>query len=141
ASIVGQTPLERALGARALVAGSIGLVAGMGLLALGLALSSLPFLVAGGIVAGLGQGSSFRHGLAAINEASPAQRRGEVASGFFVIAYLGISLPVVGVGLMTEVASLQAAGLLFAAVVAALAVTVLSVLVRGRRRALSVRRP
>jgi aryl-alcohol dehydrogenase-like predicted oxidoreductase/predicted MFS family arabinose efflux permease len=141
ASIVGQTLLVRAFGARALVAGFVGLIAGMGLLALGLAVSSLPLLVAGGIVAGLGQGSSFRHGLAAINEASPPQRRGEVASGFFVIAYLGIALPVVGVGLVTDVAGLRAAGLLFAAVVAALSAIVLAVLVRDRRRALSVRRP
>src|SRR5439155_581417 len=81
----------------------------------------LPFLVAGGIVAGLGQGSSFRHGLAAINEVSPLQRRGEIASGFFAIAYLGISLPIVGVGLVAEVAGLRAAGLLLAAVVDRLA--------------------
>ena len=69
-STFGETLLERAFGVRALVAGSIGLIAGMGLLALGLALSSLPFLVAGAILAGLGQGASFRHGLAAINDAS-----------------------------------------------------------------------
>lgn len=69
-SSFGETLLERAFGVRALVAGSIGLIAAMGLLALGLALSSLPFLVAGGILAGLGQGASFRHGLAAINDAS-----------------------------------------------------------------------
>jgi MFS family permease len=146
ASTVGQTLLGRVFGARALVAGSIGLIAGMGLLALGLAVSSLTFLVAGGIVAGLGQGSSFRHGLAAINEASPAQRRGEVASSFFVIAYVGLALPVVGVGLVTEVAGLRVAGLLFATVVAALAATVITVLVRDKgreepRRLLRVRRP
>src|SRR5207253_248685 len=89
---------------------SIGLIAGMALLAFGLAFSSLGLLLAGGIVAGLGQGSSFRHGLGAINEASPPQRRGEVASGFFVISYLGISLPVVGVGLVGEAAAGSSAG-------------------------------
>jgi aryl-alcohol dehydrogenase-like predicted oxidoreductase len=128
-------------GTRALVAGSIGLIAAMGLLALGLALSSLVLLLAGGVAAGLAQGMSFRHGLAAINEASPQQRRGEVASGFFVIGYLGIALPVVGVGLVGAVAGLRAAGLLFAAVDAALAAIVVTVLVRGTREAPRVRKP
>jgi MFS family permease len=133
ASTVGQTLLEPVFGARALIAGSIGLIVGMGLLALGLATSSIVLLVAGGIVAGLGQGASFRHGLTAINEATPREHRGAVASGFFVAAYLGISLPVVGVGLVTEVAGLRAAGLLFTVMVVALA-AVVAVLVRDRER-------
>jgi MFS family permease len=128
ASTVGQTLLERAFGNRALVAGLIGLIAGMGLLALGLATSSLPLLVAGGIVAGLGHGSSFRHGLAQINEASPPQRRGEVDSIFFVVAYLGIALPVAAVGLVAQPLGLRAAGLVFAAVVAVLAAAVVAAL-------------
>jgi MFS family permease len=121
ASTVGQTALERVFGTRALVAGCIGLIAGMGLLALGLALSSLGLLVAAGVIAGLGQGLTFRHGLVAINTASPPDRRGEVASSFFLVAYLAISLPVIGVGVVAEVIGLQAAGLIFAATVAALA--------------------
>jgi MFS family permease len=126
ASTIGQTLLEPAFGARALVAGCVGLVAGMALLALGLILSSLAFLLAGGIVAGLGHGLNFRHGLTAINQASPAQHRAEIASVFFVVAYLGISLPVVGVGLLSEVAGLRAAGLVLAAIVAAIATTVVA---------------
>lgn len=84
-STFGETLLERAFGVRALVASSVGLIAGMGLLAFGLARSSLPFLLAGGVVAGLGQGVSFRHGLAAINDAS-GERRGEAAAADVVIA-------------------------------------------------------
>jgi MFS family permease len=125
ASTLGQTLLERAFGARALVAGSAGLVVGMVLLGLGLALSSLELLVVGGVVAGLGQGASFRHGLAAINAASPPQQRGEVASAFFVLMYVGISVPVVGVGLLAQAAGLRTAGLVFVAVVAVLAAVVL----------------
>jgi MFS family permease len=132
ASTVGQTLLEPAFQERALVVGCIGLTAAMGLLAVGIAESSLVFLLAGGIVAGLGHGLSFRHGLATINLASPVQHRAEVASAFFVIAYLGISLPVIGVGLLTEVAGLRAAGLVFAAVVAGLA-TIVVVALRGEQ--------
>jgi MFS family permease len=127
-SVIGQTALQRRLGAVALPAGCIGLIAGMGLVALGLAVPSLTALVVGGVVAGLGQGLSFRAGLAAVNEASPADRRGEVASSFFVVAYVAISVPVVGVGVVAQLASLRAAGLIFTAIVAALALTVLALL-------------
>jgi hypothetical protein len=130
ASTLGQTLLERAFGAGALVAGSAVLVVGMVLLGLGLALSSLELVVISGVVAGLGQGASFRHGLAAINAVSPPRQRGEVASAFFVLMYVGISVPVVGVGLAAQAAGLRTAGLVFAAAVAVLAAAVL----RSERR-------
>jgi MFS family permease len=133
ASTVGQTVFARLLGPAALVGGCIALVGGMGLLALGLAFSSLSLLIAAGIVSGLGHGLGFRAGLTSLNEASPADRRGEVASSFFVVAYVAISLPVVGVGLLSEAVGLRAAGLIFAAAVAALAVAVLVLLLRAGR--------
>jgi MFS family permease len=105
----------------------------MGLLALGLAVSSLALLVVGGVVAGFGQGLSFRAGLAALNEQAPPERRAEVASAFFVIAYLAISLPVVGVGVLGEAAGLRAAGLAFAGVVAVLSAIALVLLATGRQ--------
>jgi MFS family permease len=132
-STFGQLSLEWIPDRVALAAGSATLIAGMGLVALALAVSSLALLVAGGIVAGLGQGMSFRAGLTAVNLASPENRRGEVASSFFVIAYLALSLPVVGVGVLADLAGLRPAGLTFAAIVAALALTVLVLLTRGRR--------
>jgi cyanate permease len=52
----------------------------MGLLALGLALSSLALVVASEVVAGLGHGLTFRAGLGAVNEEAPAAHRAEVAS-------------------------------------------------------------
>jgi MFS family permease len=115
---------------RALSGGCVGLIAGMALLALGLAVSSLALLEIGGLIAGFGQGLSFRSGLAAVNSQSPPERRAEVASSFFVVAYVAISIPVVGVGLLAEATSLRAAGLVFAAVVVALAATVLALLTR-----------
>jgi MFS family permease len=121
ASTLGQVLLARLLGGAALLVGSSGLLAGMGLLALGLAVSSLTLVVAGGVVAGFGHGVSFRAGLAAVNEAAPAAHRAEVASSFFVVAYVAISLPVVGLGLLAEFEGLRAAGLIFTAAVAALA--------------------
>jgi MFS family permease len=127
-SMAGQMALSRVPEKVALPAGCAALSAGLGLVALALVLPSLAALVAGGAVAGLGQGLSFRAGLAAITEASPADRRAEVASIFFIVGYVAISLPVVGVGLVAQLSSLLTAGLIFAAAVAALALTVLALL-------------
>jgi MFS family permease len=140
-SVVGQTAFVRLMGNAALPGGCVALIAGMGLVAVGLAASSLPSLIAGGVVAGLGHGLSFRAGLSAINEESPPERRAEAASSFFVVAYVAISLPVVGVGLLADFAGLRAAGLVFAAVVAAIALTVIVLLISpattARREALT----
>jgi MFS family permease len=109
----------------ALPAGCLALIAGMGSLMLGLGFSSLPLLVLGGVIAGFGQGLSFRAALAAVNASAPAEARGEVASSFFVAMYLAISLPVIGEGVLAEATGLRLAGVTFAAVVAALAAAVL----------------
>jgi MFS family permease len=104
----------------------------MGSLAIGLAVSSLALLVIGGVIAGFGQGLAFRAGLSSVNARAPANKRGDVASSFFVVAYVAISLPVIGVGLLAEVLSLRSAGLIFAAAVAAVSITVLVLLGLGR---------
>jgi hypothetical protein len=103
----------------------------MAVLALSLAVSSLALLVLGGVLAGLGQGLSFRSGLAGINAESPAAHRAEVASSFFVVAYVAISIPVVGEGLLAQELGLRTAGLIFAGAVAGLAGLVLVLLARS----------
>jgi hypothetical protein len=60
-----------------------------------------------------------------VNEHSPAAQRGEVTSSFFVVMYLAISVPVIGEGVLAQALGLRAAGLTFAALVAALSATVL----------------
>jgi predicted MFS family arabinose efflux permease len=130
ASTAGQLVLEIVPRSRAMPAGCAGLIAGMALLALGLATSSLALVLAGVIVAGASQGLSFRAGLAAVNTAAPQDRRAEVASSFFVVCYVAISLPVIGEGVLAEIAGLRTAGLVFAAVVAVIAAVVLVLLAR-----------
>jgi MFS family permease len=132
-STVGQLLLEVVPEAAAMPAGCIGLIAGMGLLAGGLAASSLALLVAGAVLAGVGQGLSFRAGLTMVNAEAPPEQRGAVASSFFVVAYVAISIPVIGEGVLAELTSLRTAGLTFAAVVAAISAVVLLLLARQRR--------
>jgi predicted MFS family arabinose efflux permease len=135
ASATGQVMLELVPEAAALPAGCAALIAGMASLALGLALSSLALLVLGGVIAGLGQGLSFRAGLAAVNARSPSDQRAEVASSFFIVAYVAISLPVIGEGALAQATGLRPAGLTFAGVVAALSAIALALLARPGDRA------
>ncbi len=132
ASAVGQLALGLFPRRRALPVGSLGLIVGVGVVAAGLGLESLAVLLVGGIVAGLGQGLSFRAGLSAVTAGTPAHRRAEVTSSFFVVLYVALSVPVIGVGLAAQGIGLKSAGIAFAAVVAALAaVTLVSVTRQG----------
>jgi MFS family permease len=129
----GQLLLDWIPEALALPAGCGFLIAGMALLALGLILSSLPLLVVALAVAGLGQGLSFRAGLTSVNAGAPEAQRAEVASTFFVVCYVAISLPVVGEGVLADTIGLRPAGLIFASAVAVLALIAMFLLARSRR--------
>jgi F0F1-type ATP synthase membrane subunit c/vacuolar-type H+-ATPase subunit K len=85
-------------------------------------LSSLIGLVAAAVVTGVGQGISFSRGLAAVAERTPPGRRAEVSSTYFVVAYVALSLPVVGAGLAAGAWGLRTAGIGFAIAVGLLAI-------------------
>ena len=131
ASIVGQMVVSRLSDRRALVSGCALLAGGVGLLALALGIESLAALIASASVVGVGQGLVIGAGLAAINQRAPIEHRGETASSFFVVIYVGLSVPVIGVGVVAHAWSLRGAGIAFSAAVAALVVTVLASLTRS----------
>jgi MFS family permease len=119
---------------RAVAIGCAILVVGMVILAVALYLSSLPGLIAAAVVAGIGQGISFSRGLAAVAERTPEGRRAEVSSSYFVVAYVAISLPVVGEGLAARDWGLRTAGVSFAVAVAVLAsICLVAILIEERR--------
>ena len=134
ASAVAQVAANRIPPQRAVVLGSAILVVGMVILAVALHLSSLSGLIAAAIIGGIGQGISFSRGLAAVSELTPADRRAEVSSAYFVVAYVAISLPVIGEGLAAQHWGLRTAGVIFAVAVAVLAVICLvAIMVREAR--------
>lgn len=98
--------------------------------ALGIYSQSLALFMLGAIVAGMGQGIAFRAGMGAITAASPPTERAAVTSTFFVVAYIAISVPVIGIGLMTSVISLQATGIIFSVFVGAMAALALMILMQ-----------
>ncbi len=134
ASAAAQLVARRMAPQRAVAIGCAILVVGMLILAAALHFSSLPGLIVAAAVAGVGQGISFSRGLAAISELSPADRRAEVSSTYFVVAYVAISIPVVGEGLAAQQWGLRTAGVSFALAIAALAAVCLTAIVVQERR-------
>jgi len=122
-SVAGQALVARLPDAAA--AGCGLLVAGVALLAVSLAVDSITALYASAAVAGLGQGVVIRAGVAAVAERAPTARRGETASSFFVVLYLGLSLPVIAAGVAIHYSSLTGAGIGFCAAAGLLALGVL----------------
>jgi MFS family permease len=120
-SAVAQLLAVRIDARRAVAVGSGVLVAGTAIIAASLHFSSLAGLIVGAVVAGAGQGISFSRGLAALAERTPPDRRAEVSSTYFVVAYVAISLPVIGVGLAAQAWGLRTAGIVFALAVSVLA--------------------
>jgi MFS family permease len=134
ASALAQLLGRRIAPARAVAAGCAILVLGMAILAVALRLSSLAGILVAALIAGTGQGISFSRGLAAVVEQVPADRRAEVSSTYFVVAYVAISLPVVGAGLAAHAWGLRTAGEVFAMAVGVLAALCLAAILVQERR-------
>ncbi|RDI65552.1 MFS transporter [Nocardia pseudobrasiliensis] len=107
-----------------LIAGSILLPIGAVLFATALNTASLPIFLIGTTIGGAGAGTAFRAGLSAVTVAAPPTRVGEVASAYFAAAYLGLTMPVVGVGALAIWVPLSTAAIVFAIVVLVLATAV-----------------
>lgn len=135
ASAVGQLLSIRVPSRSALLAGTALLIVGTAVLGVAIGNKSLPVLVVGGVVAGLGQGCSFRSALGAVVGASPAEQRAAVNSSFFAVCYVGISLPVVGIGAASDAIGLQKTAVIFAVAIAVLSAVALGSLVRTTRPA------
>ncbi|MBA2470873.1 MAG: MFS transporter [Pseudonocardiales bacterium] len=131
ASTIGQSLSSTISEQRALIVGCVGLIAGMILVGASLPIRSLAVLIAGGVIAGLGQGLSFRAGLGAVTGAAPPDKRGEITSSYFVMLYVGIAIPVIGEGAAAQAFGLIASGIVFAALVGILAAIAVLLLVRN----------
>jgi predicted MFS family arabinose efflux permease len=82
---------------------------------------SMLLLVTAAVVGGVASALSYRGSLEVVNRISPADRRSEVVSSYLVAVYAGNSLPVIGIGILSGLASSGVAHVTFAVVIAALA--------------------
>ena len=96
--------------------GLAAMLAGLALVTASVWLPSFALLVAGGIVAGAGAGTAFRGLVATVIAITPPAVRGEGLAGLFLGSYLGLAVPVVGLGVATLWVSMQVAVLGLAAV-------------------------
>jgi len=97
------------------------LFAGLTLFTAGMWLPSLPVFVIGGIVTGAGGGLVFRGSLVAAASTAPPESRAETLAGFFLGAYIGLSAPVIALGVATEYVAARDVMLVFV-VLAAIAI-------------------
>lgn len=108
------------------------IVVGLLLFAGGMWDGSLPLFLIGGLITGAGAGMVFKGALVVTVSNAAPDTRAEVLAGYFLGAYIGLSIPVIGLGLATTVWAAKDAMLVFAVlVVAALAISVKSVLRRA----------
>jgi len=89
-------------GRQRFTAGLIAQASGLIVLAFGMRFTSLALFLAGGAVAGAGAGVLFKSGVGAVAQMAPADERGEALAGLFLIAYLGLIGPALGLGIATR---------------------------------------
>jgi MFS family permease len=109
------------------------LIPGLALLIGGMWLPSLALFVIGGVLTGAGAGLVFRGALVAAGASAPPESRAEVLSGFFLGAYVGLSVPVLGLGIATQYAPARDVMLVFVAVVIVALVASLRAVISSNR--------
>jgi MFS family permease len=111
------------------------LVPGMALLVAGMWLPSLAVFAIAGVVTGAGAGLLFRGALAAAGSTAPSDARAEVLAGYFLGAYVGLSVPVVALGVAARYVAPRDAMLVFVVLVSiAVIVSVRAVTRTANRR-------
>ncbi len=120
AQLAGRSVSNRTLTA----SGATSLAAGMALAAIGVGTASAWLFLAATALAGSGFGLAFMGALRHLSGAIPADRRSEVMSAFYVVAYLSLSLPAIAAGLAAAPLGLDETFELFSAVVVGLALLV-----------------
>lgn len=110
------------------------LVAGLGLLAAGMWIPNLAVFVVGGVLSGAGGGMVFKGALVTAVSTAPPTVRAEVLAGFFLGAYVGLSIPVIGLGVATQYYSAKSVMLVFVVLVAVAVALSVRAAIGGARR-------
>ena len=78
------------------------LLAGLALIVAALSQASMSLFLAGTLVGGVAVGAVFIGSLSTANRLAPPEIRGRVVSTYFVFVYVGLTIPVIGVGMASE---------------------------------------
>jgi MFS family permease len=85
-----------------------------------LARASLAIFLAGTVAGGVAVGAIFLGSLASANRLAPPEHRGQTVSTYFVACYLGLIIPVIGVGIAADAFGIFPAVLAFSVLLAVL---------------------
>ncbi|MDN3028533.1 MFS transporter [Streptomyces sp. S.PB5] len=105
-AVFGAAAAAQSLTARLSTAGKrrLGLIAqaaGVLTLVIGMHTADLAVFLTGGIVAGIGAGALFKAAVGTVAALAVPDKRSEALAGLFLISYLGLTLPAVGIGVAT----------------------------------------
>lgn len=92
----------------------------------------LPLVIVSAVIAGIGQGSAFMGALRQANRVAPKNAHAAVISTFYIATYLGVGIPIIGVGLVATVTGISTAVDIFA--IAAILASITAATVRSRTR-------
>jgi hypothetical protein len=92
----------------------------LALMAAAEALASLPAIILASVVGGVALGAGWRGALEVTSQIAPGDKRAEMMSMLFVCGNLGLALPVIGVGMVSVLATSALADRIFTAVIALL---------------------
>lgn len=84
--------------------------------------ASMPLLLVATAAGGICWGLGIRGSLQVVNEIAPQERRAEIASSYYIAGFIGNSIPVISVGLITALSTSMVASLSFGCTIAAFAV-------------------
>jgi MFS family permease len=113
-----------------MLAGMSLLLPAIALLELAREFRSMWILLVATSVGGISIALAYRGSLELVNKIAPGEQRAEVISAYFVACYAGLSLPVIGVGVLSQLVTAAIANLTFGALVAAFAAMAV---ITGRR--------
>lgn len=130
-----QVLLARAENRTLILVGSSGLLIGSAatVLAIWLSSPSLALFLIGGAVLGAGAGGLFKGAIATIIRVAQPERRAQTLVGLFLAGYLGIMMPVIGLGILAQIVQAKIALLIFGGVLVAGVLGSLAPLLRAAR--------
>jgi MFS family permease len=136
AGAAGQMLVARRPIAVAVVSGVVLMLSGLALvvLAVWLPSPSLGLFLLGGGIAGAGSGCLFKGVVTEASMLATPGRRAETLAGMFLAGYIGLALPVVGLGFLTEDVPARVGLLVFAVVLGAAALVAMPVVLAGVRK-------
>lgn len=120
AGAIGQIVLAHASARSLLITGLLFVLVGLGVLTTAVTTGSTAWFVVGGVIAGAGAGMSFKSSLTIVAVLADPRHRAEALAGIFLAGYIGLALPIVGLGIATHFVSARLALVGFAVVLAAI---------------------